>query len=423
MGGKGKQHATTRTTQWSCGQCGAFDSLEMDPYQHNVCYCGPCWDAWPSKFIGKAVQSTTKATGKNNSKGATKNKDYRAGDQSRAKGKARSSGKSKSQDAGKSDVPPETCPEEALEHMANMANDVYKNLPHGGRQVWKALNTCIQSTIRAGVVHFERSLRAELEVQLGDVELERQAGSQWLVTIRGAGRPTVCYASVRSEVLGARGAELLAELKQTARLVKNTLLDQGASWLRDLADAVSTRKEFLDEVRELRETDGGRRSKGKGKGADAVEDRVDCERCPICKKGLTQDRLGGKHMCRIIASFKCCSKWTSHAGRYNLEEQRVMGQRCKRCGQEGLPLDDWQLAGEMAFGGDEKPHRSELCEACDRYGNCRGAFFDPFQISMAVETITGQPANWQAHARGHIWTTHIQNEIIVLQPHVHMSIN
>mmetsp|Transcript_142403 Transcript_142403/g.262456 ORF Transcript_142403/g.262456 Transcript_142403/m.262456 type:complete len:414 (-) Transcript_142403:192-1433(-) len=319
---------------------------------------------------------------------------------------------------------PEITKEDALKEMVAKAQQVYKQLPKVGRTLWKAMKVCIENTLSAGVVHFERALRDELEIGFEDFNMERQSGSQWVVTIKEGPRSIVCHASVRSEVLGSpnQNSSLLFELKRAARVVKNTLLDDGASWLHDLTNSLYTREEFLNQVleRQWDEENSSRSRKGKGKG---VEDDPEYDRCSICNKSLSQDRLGGKHMCKIIASFKCCSAWTSHSGRYNVEEDRVMGQRCQRCGSQGVALDNWQLAKDEPSAGDiERPHRSELCEACDLYGNCRGAFFNPFEMAVAVESILGNPPQWELNAGGNLWTTEVRNEVVVLQPHVHVSV-
>lgn len=143
--------------------------------------------------------------------------------------------------------------------------------------------------------------------------------------------------------------------------------------------------------------------------------------CPICNVNMYKDCLAGKHMCRIVVTFTCCGKWTSYSGRYNVEEGRVMGQRCKQCGADGKASKKWTLADGLGGGGETKPHRSELCEACARYGNCRGVFFDPFQMAMAVQMHTGRPATWQRHQRTDLWVTEVDGAIVVLQPHVFVS--
>ena len=292
--------------------------------------------------------------------------------------------------------------------------------------IWKALKHCIEGSVGLGQVHFERSFRHELETLLGECQLQRQAGSQWLVTTPSG---KLFYASVRSEVVGSgmKGADLLGELKQAARRVKNTLLNDGASWLQWLYDHIhsgNTTKlldNFLDDVRD----DDGEDLRRPGRGPSSSYGGE----CRICWKTLSDDLLGGKHHCRIVAEFQChgtladgswCSGWwTSQKARYNLEEERVMGQRCERCREFGV-VQDWWVSDDAPVAGDpSKPHRSYLCEACDRYGNCAGAFFDPFTMTMAIRLYTHLGVvHWTRHPDGDLWTTTVNGSHVVLQPHV-----
>ncbi|CAJ1388344.1 unnamed protein product [Effrenium voratum] len=300
-------------------------------------------------------------------------------------------------------------PAEELKLMAAKAKDIYEELPRTGKKLWKVLGTCIQNTLSAGVIHFERDLRVELDTAVGEHTLQRQSGSQWILSM-GSSK---YYISVRAEVLG--NPDLLSELKRTTRAVKATLLNNGAEWLHDLVDNPHLKSSFLQSAHNYQDEDqgkGGRRSAGE----------VEGELCEICSKPWGQDRVGGKHMCRIVVSFHCCaSKWTSMAARYNHEEARVMGQKCKKCGNYGKPSDKWQLADNVMPGEGTKPHRSELCETCEKYGNCRGAFSDPFVVASALEMYCGWPARWQKHGAAAVWTAKVEDAIVVLQPHVHVA--
>jgi len=323
---------------------------------------------------------------------------------------------------------PQISVDQELAAMAAKANEVYKQLPSQGKQLWKLLKTCIQNTLGGGVVHFERALRDELQDHFDEMwDLKRQSGSQWVVSVTEGPRQATHHVSVRSEVLAGgkvgSGGGLLAKLKHAARSVKNVLLQDGASWLRELADpeACSEDQEgFLEEVLDHMENDEA------AYGTDRrLQDRSSNDEsgdiCPICKKSVKLDRLGGKHMCKIIVTFRCCSKWTSHAGRYNPEEKRVMGQRCQRCNAMGVAASDWKLAKDSMVGDVEKPHRSELCESCDLYGNCRASFSDPFQMTMAIRAHTQEAVVWRGHSSGNLWMTTVGDQMVVLQPHVHTS--
>lgn len=311
-----------------------------------------------------------------------------------------------------------------LNGMRAAAKQTYDALPRDGKEIWKAMSTTISNTLSAGVVHFESKLKNELGIQIGDCQLDRQAGSQWVLRFGSSWNPY--YVSVRAEVLGSSGSELLSELKRKAKTVKSTLLDHGAQWLRDLTKSHSTKANFLKAVQERERSS----SKGKGKGHKGKTPHSDCsdededEVCHICWKSIRRDLLGGKHMCRIVVQFTCCGKWTSHSGRYNVEEGRVMGQRCQRCGHYGQPSKKWSFAKEhIAVDGEDskKAHREDLCEACERYGNCRGAFFDPFQMAMAVQAYTGRPAQWSRYQGSDLWITEVDRQIVVLRPHVFLS--
>lgn len=305
-------------------------------------------------------------------------------------------------------------PQEELQIMAQKAKLIYADLPATGKKVWKALNQCISSTLSAGAVHFERDLRHELETQLGQCELTRQAGSQWVLKAEGR----TFYASVRSEVLGDQNARVLTKLRDQARTVKRGLLQDGAEWLRDLVNGDQEPSDFLDAIRMgIFDMEGMPKGSGKGKYGGKGDDK-----CHICDKSLYQDLLSGKHMCKVVVTFECCGTWVSHSGRYNVQEGRIMGQRCKKCGEYGDPWENFQLADDASIGeGPQKAHRGDLCEACERYGNCKGVFSNPFEIAMAMELLYDQPAQWTRHKEGNLWLTEVEDVVVVLQPHVFAS--
>jgi len=309
-----------------------------------------------------------------------------------------------------------------LRSRTAQAHETFSALPHDGKTIWKALVESIDSSIQLGEVHFERALREELETLLGDVQLQRQAGSQWTVTV---GRSTF-YASVRSEVVGFGddATNLLAELKQAARRVRSTLLSDGASWLRELCNVqgdgqrfTAVREEFLEHCHDV--MDNGGKGSGGGHGFNNPDGGPVCH---VCGKPLSTDLLGGRHHCRVVAQFRCCGKWTSQRARYDPVEERVMGQRCERCRQFGA-IVTWQVYDDASHSYDERqPHRSHLCEACDRYGNCGGAFFDPFMMSMAIRMYTGlAEVQWQRHRGEDLWSAEVNGSNVVLQPHVFAS--
>jgi len=155
-----------------------------------------------------------------------------------------------------------------------------------------------------------------------------------------------------------------------------------------------------------------------GKGGGGFQDGVDD--CLVCWKSLSSNLLGGKHHCLVVAEFKCCGKWTSQRARYEPNEERVMGQRCERCREFGSVVS-WQLCDDApaSFNEEARPHRSHLCEACDRYGDCTGAFFDPFTMSMAISMYTGlDGVPWQRYHGADIWSAEVSGSNVLLQPHV-----
>lgn len=36
---------------WNCEVCGSTEDLQMDPSDHEVCYCKKCWDAWEIRLV------------------------------------------------------------------------------------------------------------------------------------------------------------------------------------------------------------------------------------------------------------------------------------------------------------------------------------------------------------------------------------
>jgi hypothetical protein len=127
-------------------------------------------------------------------------------------------------------------------------------------------------------------------------------------------------------------------------------------------------------------------------------------------------------MCHVTATFRCqqCNaQWLSVRARFDPEEERVLGQQCKACQQFGEELR-WQFS-DVPAGGDEgqerKPHRSDLCEACDRFGNCQGAFFEPLIMSSAISLLTKQSSTRWATS-GDVLVANAGQHAVAMLPHV-----
>eukprot|EP00811_Abedinium_folium_P016088 NODE_25031_length_602_cov_1.313684.p1 GENE.NODE_25031_length_602_cov_1.313684~~NODE_25031_length_602_cov_1.313684.p1 ORF type:complete len:168 (+),score=32.26 NODE_25031_length_602_cov_1.313684:69-506(+) len=72
-------------------------------------------------------------------------------------------------------------------------------------------------------------------------------------------------------------------------------------------------------------------------------------------------------------------------------------------------------------GDERKPHRSDLCEACDSFGNCQGAFFEPFIMSSAIALHTNQMETKWAMS-GDILFAKAGRYYVAMLPHVFASL-
>ena len=90
--------------------------------------------------------------------------------------------------------------------------------------------------------------------------------------------------------------------------------------------------------------------------------------------------------------------WSSKRGRFDPDEGRVMGQKCEGCGAVGEAINhnfhEAQFQSDDRTAEEPRPHRADLCEACDLYGNCQGAFFDPFVMASGIDLLTGVATPW-----------------------------
>jgi len=295
---------------------------------------------------------------------------------------------------------------------------IVDNLPAFGQIIFRALRETMFDAVapNRNVAHFESALQQRLSSSIdGDIKLERISSGQWRCSCSGS----ECVMSVRTEVLGAslnESFEFLSELKRQARAVRTTLLTDSAAWMRSLSKGVDKGR-FLNACRQAgpQSDIGGPGPRHHAQGwSDAV--------CVFCDKPIDSAHLGGKHRCHVTAAFRCPSclgQWSSMQARFDPSEERVLGQKCQHCQSFGDVLR-WQFSDLPASnneGVERKPHRSDLCEACDTFGNCQGAFFEPFIMSSAIELNTQMSeAKWARS--GDVCVANAGRYVVAMLPHV-----
>lgn len=307
-------------------------------------------------------------------------------------------------------------------HESDLA-ELVGGLRTRGKDIYRALLATMSAAVmRDDIVHFESALRKALEDSVGNsVELERIASGQWQCSLS----EETFVVSIRTEVLGAsfsEGFALLSELKGRAITVRSTLLGNKAEWMRQLSKKPD-RTEFLDACRRAPGERGNR--------CGFPQDELGWENdlCPFCDRPESSARLAGQHRCRVVATFRCSrcqSQWSSKQARFNPEEERVLGQKCKTCDKLGELLR-WNFS-DVPDGGSEgsererKPHRSDLCEACSRFGNCQGAFFEPLIISSAIALLTKQSGVRWAKS-GDVLLANAGTYSVAMLPHIFCSLD
>eukprot|EP00929_Paragymnodinium_shiwhaense_P016023 TRINITY_DN124143_c0_g1_i1.p1 TRINITY_DN124143_c0_g1~~TRINITY_DN124143_c0_g1_i1.p1 ORF type:complete len:445 (+),score=50.81 TRINITY_DN124143_c0_g1_i1:63-1397(+) len=302
-------------------------------------------------------------------------------------------------------------------HEAKLAV-VVGSLPRKGASIYRALHATMlmATTAPSSVVHFESAFRKNLEARVAGVDIERIASGQWRCTCDGE----EFVVSIRTEVLGAsftEAVDLLSELKGQARAVRSTLLGDRAQWISKLSKGADA-GEFLNDCR--RASCSGA-EEGPRRGSPAWEGG---ELCGFCEEPESSARLAGTHACHVTATFRCpgcASTWSSVQARFSPDDERVFGQKCKSCQRVGEVLRH-EFCGAPG-GGDErdassrKPHRSDLCEACGSFGNCKGAFFEPFVMSTAIALLTKQGKTTWA-ASGDVLVASADRYAVAMLPHV-----
>jgi len=304
-------------------------------------------------------------------------------------------------------------------------NQLFGSLRPEGRSVYRALQATMSSAVgQEDVVHFESAFRKKLQESMGaGVDIKRIASGQWQCSCRGE----EFVVSIRTEVLGAsltEGFEFLSELKNQARTVRSMLLSDNAQWMRKLSVTMRNgggKVEFLDACRRS-PGDQGNAGVLRRTGSDRDDDLCHC-----CEKPESSARMAGKHRCYVSATFRCgacCSNWSSVQARFDPEEERVLGQKCKACERPGDVIR-WNFS-DMPEGDKEgskrerKSHRSDLCEACSSFGNCQGAFFEPFIMSSAIALLTKQGRTSWATS-GDIVVSNAGRYSVAMLPHISSS--
>jgi len=341
--------------------------------------------------------------------------------------------------------------EDRIPRIAEKLGQLRETLPECAAKAYHALQLALRPHARSNgsAPDFDREFHDNLRVLFPNAwEIDaRQIGSwnQWEVRVDGSPQ---MYCSVRLECLGDN-PQFVRDLKQKARVVKDTLLENGAQWKGLLQShggrvdqsKISQFEELCHERVQRADYEGGQGERGKGKsdgGNRWVEKR---DLCSLCRRPKEEDMLNGVHMCIVFATFSCqeCRySWTSHHGRLRPDGESLMGQECSRCKGRGL-AKDWKIndknrdQGERrdredrdGGGGDKQRgmHQSDLCEACQTYGNCMGVFYDPFVLTTALGMLCGQQISWRPFSD-------MYPELLIadcgpdmqvcLQPHVHIA--
>mmetsp|Transcript_26971 Transcript_26971/g.62898 ORF Transcript_26971/g.62898 Transcript_26971/m.62898 type:complete len:390 (-) Transcript_26971:130-1299(-) len=175
--------------------------------------------------------------------------------------------------------------------------------------------------------------RAVEEAVEGAEVVQQGNNMQWEVRVGHL----VVFASVRVAMTQRDAQRRMRETVQTVRFV---LLSHGAHRLHELRHGKTDLRELAADFRdEIDDPD----PKGKGKGCT----------CSRCDRPLRVDHLGGRHMCRVIAKFRCstCGRtFTSQRGRFDPKEERVLDQYCAgpACGKCKCDVVSWEHVSEEA---------------------------------------------------------------------------
>jgi len=332
--------------------------------------------------------------------------------------------------------------EDRFPRVAKRLSDLRENLPECALKAYQALQMALRPHSRphGSRPHFEKDFHESLSTLFSDAWdiRARQIGSwnQWEVQVDD-GPPMYC--SVRLEVL-SDDPQFLRDIKSKAKIVKDTLLEDNAHWKRNLSPENGA---FNWEKLSQFEKECAYRSQQGSAGSGValpkrnnnmwVEPKTFCE---VCGKSKDDDQLSGIHMCVVFATFHCpeCRySWTSYHGRLRPDHETLMGQQCSRCNGQGVSKD-WRVVsneGPNQNGSGNRAqhgmHQSELCDACQQFGNCMGVFYDPFVLTTALSLVSGQYVQWKPFSEEmpELLVADIGPQLrdlqVCLQPHVYVA--
>eukprot|EP00928_Gymnodinium_smaydae_P040943 TRINITY_DN27725_c0_g1_i1.p1 TRINITY_DN27725_c0_g1~~TRINITY_DN27725_c0_g1_i1.p1 ORF type:complete len:771 (-),score=178.85 TRINITY_DN27725_c0_g1_i1:206-2398(-) len=322
-----------------------------------------------------------------------------------------------------------------ISHRRRVAEDAH------AKKVYRALADALAEADKAGRNYpfveqaFNMCLEREFPKAM-NISLQGQSGTQWKVSIDG--HPPI-FCSARVQVLGD-DPELKSILTQRASLVRDVLKQN--DWRTRLRENSCSFEEFVTELQTRWESCGGSYfSYASDTGNRWVEKG---SLCPCCGRRKDENLLEGRHFCKVLAYYRCpdCSgQWSSFNARLDPDNQNVSLQRCMQCRslgkverfnvdvgsrerEQGL-WNYWKGGSESGRGGGM--HKSDLCEACQRYGSCMGIFLDPFILKAALCLHTSTMVRWQPYsadvpellvARYPCFSQTAQTMQVCIQPHV-----
>jgi len=282
--------------------------------------------------------------------------------------------------------------------------NVRKKLNNQAAKVYAALQQCLFRQGNHVSPGFEKEFQDQLNFQFPEADLKLQqigGWNQWQVTIDD-GKPVYC--SVRMEVL-SDDADVMRAIKSQAKVIRETLLDDGGKWKRIIERGASRH-----DVMKFKQECANRTQSGQGSFTPNNRWMPAKPKCTTCGKPSDDDQCGGEHLCQVQATFECAEcghTWTSHQGRLRPGDRNLIGQMCARCSGEGVGKDwkvpndnhqDWDTYSQQSRGKGGQ-HQSQLCGACRAYGNCMGIFYDPFIVTTALALYTGSQIKWIPHSQ------------------------
>lgn len=240
------------------------------------------------------------------------------------------------------------------------------------------------------------------------IEIQRVGNAQWVLT-SGAVRVTMAF---KTRIDGPDALELTRVMKHNAASVK-ALLRETKGAVNDWA-ANHVRDSLMDVLQQEQE-------------AYANE-----ELCWICKKPKSIKNQDGVHRCMVKCRFSCYTcgnRWGSGCAWIKPDTQEIKSQLCGQCGNSGTADSKWEpheINHSKQMNTDvEKQHRSDLCQACREWGDCRSNFLQPNVVNGAIALACGaRNMHWYADASDEsIKTKLIYNgheNTVVIEPFVNV---